>query len=135
LLGNPKVTAAQLIDFIVDTTTAAGAKVDANVRNFLSELGRNRRLDLLPEVAGMFATMRANIENVAEVAVTSAVALSDTQRDRLAAALKKRLRKEVRMQCSVDAGLLGGAIVRCGDFVIDGSLRAGLERLRGAIAT
>jgi F-type H+-transporting ATPase subunit delta len=134
LLGNPKITPAQLIDFIADVISGdGGGKFDPKVHNFLDELARNRRLALLPEVAGMFETMRAEVENVADVNITSAVALSDAQRQRLAAALKKRLQKEVRLHCEVDAGLIGGAIVRSGDLVIDGSLRARLERLATAM--
>jgi F-type H+-transporting ATPase subunit delta len=126
LIGSPKITSAQLIDFIAEVL---GGKLDANVRNFLSELARNRRLALLPEVAAMFETMRNEVENVADVQITSAVALNDAQRARFAAALKKRLRKEVHLHCDVDATLIGGAIVRSGDLVIDGSMRARLERL------
>jgi F-type H+-transporting ATPase subunit delta len=68
------------------------------------------------------------------VQVISAVALSDAQRERLISALRKRLNREVRLHCEVDESLLGGAIVRSGDMVIDGSLKAGLERLSRAIA-
>jgi F-type H+-transporting ATPase subunit delta len=131
LIGNPKVGATQLIDFIADIL---GGKLDSNVRNFFDELLRNRRLGLLPEVATMFEAMRAELENVADVQVTSAVALDDAQRQRLATALKKRLQKDVRLHCDVDAGLIGGAVVRSGDFVIDGSLRARLERLSSAMS-
>ena len=55
--------------------------------------------------------------------------LDDAQKQRLAAALKKRLQREVRLHCEVDESLIGGAIVRTGDFVIDGSLKARLDRL------
>lgn len=130
LIGNPKVSDTQLLDFVADIL---GGKLDANVRNFFEELLRNGRLGLLPEVATMFEAMRAEVENVADVQVTSAVALSDAQRQRLAAALKKRLQKEVRLHCDVDASLVGGAVIRSGDFVIDGSLRARLERLSSAM--
>ena len=126
LIGNPKISSVQLIDFIGEVL---GGKLDAHVRNFLEELARNRRLGLLPEVAKMFAVMRAEVENIADVQVTSAVALSDAQRNRLAEALKKRLKKDVRLSCEVDASLIGGAVIRSGDLVIDGSLRARLERL------
>jgi F-type H+-transporting ATPase subunit delta len=78
--------------------------------------------------------LRAEVENVADVQITSAIPLSDAQRQRLAAALQKRLKREVRLQCDVDASLLGGAVVRSGDVVIDGSLKAGLERLASQIA-
>ena len=130
LIGNPKISAPQLLDFIADIL---GGKLDSNVRNFFEELLLNRRLALLPEVATMFEAMRAEVENVADVQVTSAVALDDAQRQRLAAALKKRLKKDVRLHCDVDASLVGGAVIRSGDFVIDGSLRARLERLSSAM--
>lgn len=133
LIGNPKITSTQLIDFIADVLSPGG-KIDPKVHNFLDELARNRRLGLLPEVAAMFETMRNEVENVADVRITSAVVLSDAQRQRFAAALKKRLGKEVHLSCDVDANLIGGAIVRSGDLVIDGSLRAGLERLASEIA-
>ena len=92
-------------------------------------LAQNRRLGVLPEIAAIYEELRAEVENVADVHVTSAVQLDEAQRTRLAAALKKRLKREVRLHCAVDAGLIGGAIVRAGDFVIDGSLKARLERL------
>ena len=130
LIGNPKVSTAQLLDFVADLL---GGKLDGNVRNFFDELLRNRRLGLLPEVASMFEAMRAEEEKIADVHVTSAVALDDAQRQRLSAALKKRLQKDVRLHCDVDASLIGGAVIRSGDFVIDGSLRARLERLSSAM--
>ena len=49
---------------------------------------------------------------------------------KLAAALERRLKRRVRMHNSVDATLMGGAVVRAGDLVIDGSLQGRLERLR-----
>src|SRR5688572_13773356 len=74
LIGNPKIPAQQLVDFVADVL---GGKLDTNVRNFLDELVRNRRFALLPQVAAMFEEMRNQVENVADVQVTSAVALND----------------------------------------------------------
>jgi F-type H+-transporting ATPase subunit delta len=130
MVGNPKIAASQLLDFIADVL---GGKVDPHVRNFLDELSRNRRLALLPEVASMFEAMRNEVENVADVQVTSAVALSDAQRARIADSLKKRLKKDVRLHCDVNAELIGGAVIRSGDLVIDGSLRARLAALSSAM--
>jgi F-type H+-transporting ATPase subunit delta len=130
LLTNPRVTAEDLVSLIAE---AAGEALDEHSRNFVATLAHNRRLGLLPEVAAQFETLRAEIENVADVRVISAVQLNDAQRQRLSDALKKRLRRDVRLHCEVDASLIGGAIVRAGDFVIDGSLRARLERLAGAM--
>jgi len=131
LLGSPKITALQLIDLFAEIL---GGRLDEKVRNFLEELARHRRLGVLPQIADMFEAMRAEVENVADVQVTSAVALNDAQKQSLAGALKKRLQREVRLHCEVDAALIGGAIVRSGDLVIDGSLRARLERLAMTMA-
>jgi len=61
--------------------------------------------------------------------VTSATALNDAQRDKLAAALEKRLKRKVRLHCEIDARLIGGAVVRSGNLVIDGSVSARLNRI------
>ncbi len=126
LLDNPLIQPSQLSGLVADI---AGEALDERTRNFLDLLAANRRLDLAPEIAGMFEVLRAEAENLADVEVVSAIELASAQRERLAAALTKRLGRQVRLHCSVDAALIGGAIVRSGDFVIDGSLRARLDRL------
>src|SRR5215831_2464461 len=60
LVGNPKITATQLVDFIAD---ALGGKLDAKMRNFLEELARNRRLQVLPQISEMFEVLRSEVEN------------------------------------------------------------------------
>jgi ATP synthase F1 delta subunit len=59
--------------------------------------------------------------NIADVEVVSATALDERQQQRLAAALRTRLRRDVRLHCAVDPALIGGAVVRSGDMLIDGS--------------
>jgi F-type H+-transporting ATPase subunit delta len=130
LLSNPRVQPSELIDLIA---AASGDALDQSGRNFLNTLAQNRRLSVLPEVAAHFEELRAAVENVADVHVTSAAELDAKQRERLSAALRKRLKREIRLHCAVDAALIGGAIVRSGDFVIDGSLRGRLERLMSAV--
>jgi F-type H+-transporting ATPase subunit delta len=125
LLSSPKVKPEQLSGLIGDIV----GQLDEQTRNFLATLASNRRLALLPEIASMYEALRAEAENTADVQVVSAVALDEAQKQRLAQALKKRLKREVRLHCEVDASLIGGAIVRAGDFVIDGSLKARLDRL------
>lgn len=133
LIGNPKVSSTQVVEFIAGI--AGGGNLSPNVRNFLDELARNGRLALLPEVASMFEDMRNEAENVADVQITSAIELNDAQRARLASALKKRLKKEVRLHCNVDPQVLGGAVITSGDWVLDGSLRARLNELSSAMAS
>ena len=130
LLSSPRVKPEELSGLIAEIAgESAGAPMDERMRNFLAALADNRRLALLPEIASMYEALRAEAENTADVQVVSAVALSDAQQQRLATALKQRLKRDVRLHCEVDASLIGGAIVRAGDFVIDGSLKARLDRL------
>ena len=126
LLSSPRVKPEQLSGMVAEIV---GGDLDEQTRNFLATLASNRRLALLPEIASMYEALRAEAENTADVQVVSAVDLSEAQKQRLAAALKQRLKREVRLHCEVDASLVGGAIVRAGDFVIDGSLKARLDRL------
>jgi F-type H+-transporting ATPase subunit delta len=60
--------------------------------------------------------------------------LTAEQSAKLSAALAKRLQRTVRLHAETDPTLIGGAIVRAGDFVVDGSLRGRVERLGTAMA-
>ena len=71
-----------------------------------------------------------DFENTVDVEVVSAIKLDDSQARMLGQALHTRLKRQVKLLNSVDASLLGGAVIRAGDLVIDGSLKGRLERLR-----
>jgi F-type H+-transporting ATPase subunit delta len=92
-------------------------------------LAANRRLAVLPEIAELFDTLKDAEQGVADVTVTSAAPLGAGQQQELSAALAKRLKRTVRLHCVTDPALIGGAVVRSGDLVIDGSLRTRLERI------
>jgi F-type H+-transporting ATPase subunit delta len=102
-------------------------------RNFLELLAHNGRLPLLPEIAVQYEELRAEAERIADVEVSSAQALSPEQSVALKGALERRLGRAVRLHESVDPALLGGAVVRFGDFVVDGSLRRRVERLAASV--
>ena len=125
LESSPGVSAAQLEDLIAGI---CGADLDAQGRALLGLLTENGRLDFLPEIATQFKALEAEDQNVADVEIVSATTLGDEQKARLAAALRTRLRRDVRLQCTVDPGLIGGAVVRSGDLLIDGSMKGKLER-------
>src|SRR5487761_1016630 len=126
LLGNPRVTPEELAAFV---TEIAGPQLDEQGRNFVRTVADNRRLSLLPEISARFDELKSEAEGVVDVTVTSAAPLDDSQRGKLASALQKRLGRTVRLQCATDPELIGGAVLRAGDLVIDGSLRGRLERI------
>ena len=129
LLSSPRVQPADLVELI-----AEASKADEHGRNFLNALAQNRRLAVLPEVAAMYEELRADVENVTDVHVTSAVQLDEAQRTRLAAALKKRLKREVRLHLSVDPSLIGGAIADTSASAARSATSACATRLRMSAA-
>jgi F-type H+-transporting ATPase subunit delta len=129
LLSNPTVSAQALIDLVVPQ-----GDVDPLFTQFLSVLAENRRLAVLPEIAGLFDTMRADAEKLVKAKITSATPLSDAEVSSLRASLVKRFGREVEVSTAIDASLIGGAVIDAGDVVIDGSLKTKLARLGAALA-
>ncbi len=125
LLSSPQVPVSAITGLVAEAARAGTGPV----RNFLDLLAENGRLAWLPEIAAQYEVLRREAERVADVEVVSAMELDEAQKARLAQALRTRLGREVRMHTRTDASLIGGAIVRAGDLVIDGSLRGRLGRL------
>jgi F-type H+-transporting ATPase subunit delta len=129
LLGSPKLTHADAVSLLA----IDGAS--EQVRSFLALLADNRRLALLPEIAGLFEELRTEAERVVKARVTSATALGEADLEGIKAALKKRFGREVEIETAVDASLIGGAVIDAGDVVIDGSLKGKLGRLQSELAS
>jgi F-type H+-transporting ATPase subunit delta len=128
LIDNPRVARERFVEFFLDV---CGKKLDKDGGNFIRLLTENHRLTLLPEIAALFEALRAEAETRVEAEVISATAVSDAQLKTIAAALKKRLGREVTLSTRLDPALVGGIVIRAGDLVIDGSVRGKL----GALAT
>ena len=126
LLGDPRVTPEQLAQLV---TGIAGSKLDGQGANFVRTLADNHRLAYLPEISSLFDTLKDEALGVADVTVTSAAPLDARQQQTLTSALERRLKRKVRLHCDTDPDLIGGAILRSGDLVIDGSLRTRLNRI------
>jgi F-type H+-transporting ATPase subunit delta len=111
----------------------AGTELDAKAQNFVLMLAANKRLPLLPAIATLFEELKAEYEKTVDVEVISAFNVDQAAESNLVAALKKRLQRDVKLNVSVDRSLIGGMIVRAGDFVIDGSVRGRLTKLAESI--
>lgn len=131
LLGDPRVTTAKLTELL---TGLLGDSLDAAGRNFVALLADNRRLAALPAIAAQFEALRAEAEQRVDVELITAAPAEEAQEQRIAEQLKQRLGKDVRLHSKVDESLLGGAVVRAGDLVIDSSVKGKLERLANEIA-
>ena len=136
-LGNPEITDAQRFEFLTGLFAKAGASLldggDKKGSNFLKLLLDYGRVAVLPEVATHFEALKAETENLIDVTVTSASPVSAAQRDIISKALRERLGRDVHIETEVQEDLIGGAVIKAGDVVIDGSLRARLDGLANAL--
>jgi F-type H+-transporting ATPase subunit delta len=138
-LARPSLTNPQRLEFLQGlfanavgegTVFAGGSK---HGTNFLKLLLENGRVVALPEIAAQFEALKAAVENTVDAVVTAAAPLSPEQEKDIAASLRERLGRDVRISTEIDENLIGGAVIRAGDVVIDGSLRARLDGLANAL--
>lgn len=140
-LSNPSLSDGQRLEFLTGLFKKAGGKASIlgggskEGLNFLKLLIEYGRVGALPEISGQFEALKANVENTVDVTVTSAVAMSAAQKKAISEALKKRLGRTVRLETKIDESLIGGAVIRAGDIVIDGSLRSSLKGLANALVS
>lgn len=130
LVGNPQVPQDTLAALLHE---AAGKSAGEQGLSFLRLLAERRRLHALPGIQHLYEALHAEAENRVDVELTSAVALSEEQKQQFAMALRKRLGREVVIHARTDASILGGAIVRAGDLVIDGSIKGRLDKLAATL--
>lgn len=126
LIDSPHVTETQLADLFIQI---GGEHINEKCANFIRVVSANGRLNLLPEIAALFEVQRRDAEGTVQAQLVTAFPASESQQAAIIASLSKRLGREIELSCSTDAELLGGAIIRAGDLVIDGSVRGKLQRL------
>jgi len=129
-VSSPQVTAEQLEELILGVL---GKKVPTGGDNFIKLLAQNGRLESLPEVQQQYALLLAESRKSIEAEVLTARPLSADQKSNLTEALQTRLGVTVSIVETVDESLVGGAIVKAGDLVIDGSAKGRVEKLAIAL--
>lgn len=131
VISSTRVTPAQLNKLMF---AVCGDNLTTTAQNFIKLLVENKRLNVLPEILELYEKLRAEAEKSVDVVVTSAFDLNEAQKQKIAAALKVRMGREIKLSCETNRELLGGIIIRAGDQVIDGSARTRLTELAVALA-
>lgn len=131
LLGSPRIGRQALADLLIDL---AGSRLNDAGRNFVRLLAETRRLVLLPDIATQYNQLRAEAEGTIDARLIVAQPVDAAARERIAAALSKRLDRKVTLAVETDPSLLGGAVIRAGDLVIDGSVRGRLASLAATLS-
>lgn len=132
-IKNPEATIEQKTD-VLFSVVKADANHKAALIELLNTLAANKRLIILPEILNRFEALRSEQEKTLEVQVTSFSKLSLEQTEQLSESLGKRLHRKITLNVDIDESLLGGAVIKAGDLVIDGSVRGKLDKLKSGLA-
>ncbi len=134
LLVTPQLSYQQKAELLLDICSeVCTAGIPEAGRHFITLLAENHRLTVLPYIVILFEKRRAEAEKTVQAELVSAFPVTDAQRDQIAAGLQARLKRTILLDCQVDESLIGGAIIRAGDLVIDGSVRGQLQKLATAL--
>ncbi len=125
-IETPGNTVKVVEDFMLK---AVGSELDDVIKRFLHILIENKRLLAIGAIATLFDELKAEALKKIDVEVLTFEPLKESQQQSLSASLKKRLGREVQLNVSVDKSILGGAVIRAGSLVIDGSVRSKLNAL------
>jgi len=131
LLNNPGVSHTQLQELVIEV---GGDGFTQQAKNFIKVLVSAGRLQYAPQISQLFEAMRAEAEGTIEVQVSAAYELDAAQQDTIAKQISLRLGKQVKISATVDNTLIGGAVIRAGDSVIDASLSGRLAELSNQLA-
>jgi F-type H+-transporting ATPase subunit delta len=130
VLGNPKVSVAEKAGLLA--ATAGGALPDP-LKNLVNTLIENQRASLLPFVAEHFQRLQREHDGVLKATITSAMPLTEADRQALTEALSKKYGKRIDTEVVIDASLIGGARVQVGDVVVHASVRDSLDKMTVAL--
>ncbi len=108
-------------------------KVDPEIERFLRLLIERRRIQYLEEIVLMYESLLDEELGRAKGEVISAFPLSEEERSELERTLRDLLKKEVYLSVKVDPEIIGGLKVKIGDLVLDGTIKAQLERFKDLI--
>jgi F-type H+-transporting ATPase subunit delta len=122
--------AEQLAEMFINI---CGEQLNTEGQNLIKVLAENKRLSVLPEIAELYAELKAEYEKEIDVDVTSATELSSEQQGKISTALEQRLARKVKLNCNVNPALVAGVVIKAGDTVIDGSVKSKLNRLADAL--
>lgn len=132
-LSNPAVGRTQKQAVIEKLVARMGAS--KALRNFLFVLVDNRRTGILPEIQEVFISQLHARLGVVDAEVVSAQELSGQEKTELIAALAKLTGKRVEARYATNTELIGGAVVRIGSTIYDGSVRQQLNSLRERLSS
>lgn len=128
-LTNPIVTPVQQIELLLSPFSSSFKEKESLVA-WVKLLVEKRRVFVLPEIYLQYQNLRADHEKTLGVEVFSFLSLTDKQKSSLKDRLSKKLKRDVSLDIKIDPSLLGGAVIKAGDYVLDGSVKGKLSLMQ-----
>lgn len=125
-LHHPRCSQSELVEILV---SAQLAKLEQPIKNFLRLLAENSRLGVMAEISQAYEEYMAESLKVCHAVMISAMPVDSAYIEKIKQALSKKFNQTVEIETQIDEGLIGGAIIKAGDMVIDGSVKGQLHRL------
>jgi F-type H+-transporting ATPase subunit delta len=129
LINHPKVKTEDVLAFFAEF----GEEWSDQQKNLLRIMAENKRLRLLPEVAAQFERLRAESQQTLQVDMLTARPVVQEQQTKISTRLKQKYQREIQLNVRLVPELIGGAVLKIGDRVIDGSIRGYLTGLANAL--
>jgi F-type H+-transporting ATPase subunit delta len=130
-LYNPRFSKQQTAELFIQV---CDEHIDEQGQNLTKLLVENNRLGVLSDIAALYEAFRSTAAGSIDAEVVSAFEVSDEQQTAIAKSLKKRLGRDIKITTRIDKDLMGGAIIRAGDLVIDGSLQGRLSKIASTLS-
>ena len=130
LINDPRIGRDQICNLVLEL---GGESFNKSIKNLIRILSHYRRLPAVPTIARQYESLRAQEEGIVEAELETAYELDEQQKSNIIAALEQKLNRKVRLSTEVNESLIGGAVVRTGDWVIDGSIRGRLDQLSSSL--
>jgi F-type H+-transporting ATPase subunit delta len=130
LVNDPRFEGSKVAELIIDLAQDTLPEGGINLVNLLVQ---NDRLSSLTDISQLYGELVAKAQALVNAQVVTAMALNDDQKSSLVSALESRLGMKVELEETVDTDLVGGAIIRAGDLVIDGSAVGRIKKLTTAL--
>lgn len=137
LIKNPLCTKTQLSEILIGILHAVSgngsSEEQESIANFIRVLAEKKRLVLLPSISALFEEALAKKSGYLSLVVTSAFDMDDNQKKQTQERLAKKLNSKLNIVFNVDKKIIGGLLVRSGNWVLDDTVTGKLKRLKSAL--
>lgn len=130
LIAHPEVSAPQIESVLVEVLK--GSCNEAQL-NFLRLLIENKRLMVIEEILVLFKEHLAEAHQTVQATLSSVAPVDDATKAAIQKALEQKFEQRIELETAIDESLIGGALIRSADWVIDASVKGRLKQMAKAL--